>query len=123
MRNTATVSLPTKPISEVIFTAPQKPHFLRVEETADRFVSGEGRAEENGKDDSDASEVFNPPVTVGEPRAWLPRAHAKRDPQGDCCRGVACVVDGICEKCDASGIVGDNGLQERCQQESRLMTT
>jgi hypothetical protein len=89
-----------------------------VKETADRFVSGESRAEENSKDDRDAGEVFNLPITVGEPRTWLPRAHAKRDPQGDCRQGVAGFVDGVGKQCDTPRVVGDNGLQERCQQEA-----
>ena len=76
---------------------------LRVDQAVDRLVAGNDGAEQDDEDDQDAGQILDPPVAVGEARARLAAAPARKAiHSGIAVVGVANVVDGIGQQRDAA---------------------
>ena len=88
-------------------------HRLRMDQPVDRLVARHDRAEQDDENDNDAGEVFDPAEPIGEcPGRLAPRQH-EGDPERDCSRCVADIVDRVGEQRHASRKSHDADLQQR----------
>ena len=96
---------------------PEITNRLRMHKTADRFVTGDHRAERDREHDGNAGQIFDAAVSVSETLARFPARECERNPKRNRGRGIAKIMNRIGKKSDALGKINDNDLNGRSDKQ------
>ena len=89
-----------------------------MKEPVDGNIAGNDCGDQDHKDHKHASKVLDPAIPISKPFRRFPAGQHEREQERDCGDGIPEIVDRIGEQCNAAGIIYDDYLKDRGDEQT-----